>query len=161
MQQQTPDPIKFGELFLDEMGLYTDPYGTVIDQETDNALQIKGKTLKFVAEDDAVYLRKNEMLFDPLHNQSLANTLFGYFINNRYSDNNYVRSYYNVANDENRQQGAVEVKIGDSIMRSGTYYMDSVKYADVMMRINNNDNVDLSDYDSKPDLRKRRNKTAR
>lgn len=149
--------IKFGELVMDEMGLYADPYGNVLDQQTDTALQIKGRNLKFVA-DDFVRLSKDEMVFDPLNNQTLANNLFGYYINNRFNENGnkYVSNYSTVPAGEGK--GTVEVKVDGSTLASGKYYADSVKYADMMMRMNGSDSVDLSDYDKKPVAQKKKQK---
>lgn len=149
--------VKFGELVMDEMGLYVDPYGNVVDQQTDAALQIKGKHLKFVSEGD-VSLSRDEMVFDPLNNQTLANNLFGYYINNRYNEsgNNYVSTYATVAAEGGK--GTVEVKVDGNTLASGKYYTDSVKYADIMMRMNGSDEVDLSEYDKKPVLPKNKSK---
>lgn len=157
MNKTNENSIKFGELVMDEIGLYVDPYGNVLDQQTDTALQIKGKNLKFVT-DNAVSVAKDEIVFDPLNNQTLANNLFGYYINNRYNENGnkYVSNYSTVPAGDGK--GTVEVKVDGSTLASGKYYADSVKYADMMMRMNGAETVDLSDYDKKPVLTKKKAK---
>lgn len=150
-----PNPIEFGEMIMEEMGLYIDPLGRVVDQQTDSVLQVKGKNLKFPINGD-VRVGRQEMEFDPLNNQTLANTLFGYYIQNRLNENgqNYVSTYCTVANPNDKDRGVLEVKVGDSTMTSGEYYKDSLKYADMMMRMNGTSEVDLSEFDQKPQPKK-------
>lgn len=151
MGEVNKDPVAFGELMMDEIGLYVDPYGRVVDQQTDSALQIKGKNLKFSV-DGSINIGKNEMEFDPLNNQTLANNLFGYYINNRFNENgnNYVSNYSTVASNEDKSKGSLEVKVDGRVMTSGEYYLDSLKYADMMIRMNGSPEVDLSEYDKAP-----------
>lgn len=155
MVQNNPNPIQFGELFMEEMGLYIDPYGRVVDQQTDSLLQVKGKSLRFPL-DGSVRLSKGEMEFDPLNNQTLANNLFGFYIQNRLSDNGnvYVSNYCTVASPDDKDKGILEVKTETGTIKSGEYYRDSLKYADMMMRMNGTPNVDLSEFDQKPQPKK-------
>lgn len=151
------DPIAFGELMMDEIGLYVDPYGRVVDQETNAALQIKGKGLKFSV-DGSVNVGKNEMVFDPLNNQALANNLFGYYLNNRFNENgnNYVSNYCTVASNNDKTKGSLEVKTNEKVMSSGEYYLDSLKYADMVMQMNGSSSIDLSEFDKTPQPKKPR-----
>lgn len=155
MVQNNPNPIQFGELFMEEMGLYIDPYGRVVDQQTDSLLQVKGKCLRFPL-DGSVRLSKGEMEFDPLNNQTLANNLFGFYIQNRLSDNGnvYVSNYCTVASPDDKDKGILEVKTETGTIKSGEYYRDSLKYADMMMRMNGTPNIDLSAFDQKPQPKK-------
>lgn len=154
-----PNPLEFGELIMEEMGLYIDPMGRVIDQQTDSLLQVKGKNLKFPI-DGETRLGRQEMEFDPLNNQTLANNLFGYYIQTRLNENgdNYVSNYCTIANSDDKEKGVLEVKVGGDVMTSGEYYRDSLKYADMMMRMNGSDYVDLSSYDQKPVPKKKNTK---
>lgn len=143
--KQRQQQAEFGALMLDELGFYTDMDGRVIDQETDSVVGIKGKTLRYVPEDQ--YISRNEMLFDPLNNQMLANNLFSYYINNRYDG--YVSIYNTAQSPSNNGKGTVNVHTeGDTILQSGEYYMDSLKYADMIMRMNGNTSPDLSVFDN-------------
>lgn len=140
--------IDFGELVMDEIGLYADPNGRVVDQQTDTALQIKGKNLKFPI-DESVKIGRNEIEFDPLNNQTLANSLFGFYLSNRFNEDGskYISSYATVADNANKAKGTLEVKVGPEVMVSGEYYRDSVKYVDMIMRMNGDSNANLNRFD--------------
>lgn len=148
--KQKEQQAEFGALMIDELGFYTDMYGRVIDQENDSVVSNRGRVLRYLP-DGNQYVGKNEMLFDPLNNQMLANSLFSYYINNRYSG--YVSMFNTVASDNGK--GTVNVHVdNDQVLQSGEYYIDSLKYADMIMRMNGNDNPDLSAFDD-PNRQKR------
>ena len=139
--------LKFGELMLDELGLYADTNGTVCDQDNDNPICVNGKTLVYAANPEVTVNRKNEMLFDPLNNPTLGKYLFGFYAEHR--SDIQIDGFHTMPDLAYKDKGVVRVESGDNIIaESGAYYNDSVKYADAIMRMNGNDSPDLSSYDS-------------
>ena len=148
--KQKEQQAEFGALMIDELGFYTDMYGKVSDQENDSIVSNRGRVLRYLP-DGGQCVGKNEMLFDPLNNQMLANSLFSYYINNRY--NGYVSMFNTVVS--NGGKGTVNVHVDNNqVLQSGEYYTDSLKYADMIMRMNGNDSPDLSSFDD-PNRQKR------
>lgn len=153
-----PQVVAFGEMAMEELGLYADPNGRILDQQTDELLQIKGKTLKFV-NDPAIRLERGEMEFDPLNNQTLANNLFGFYIDRRYNESGdrYVSNYATVADQQNKNMGVLQVKSEEGTIVSNPYYMDSLKYMDMIKRMNGEE-ANLAEFDKEPATRKPRKK---
>lgn len=139
--------LRFGELMLDELGLYADADGVVCDQDNDNPICVNGRTLKYIANEEVSINRNNEMLFDPLNNPTLGKYLFGFYTEHRMDSP--VDGFHTMPDLDNKEKGIIRVESdGNIIAESKPYYSDSVKYADVIMRINGDSNPDLSDYDN-------------
>ena len=73
-------------------------------------------------------------------------------------------SYWIGINGNDNTKGQVECRLSDNqIIRSGAYSKDSLRYADLIMRLNGRDDVDLSEYDmsiNKPITGVKRKKNA-
>lgn len=146
--------LKFGELMLDELGLYADPTGLVCDQDNDNPITINGKNLIYMANPEVIVRGRSEMMFDPLNNPSLGKYLFGFYSNHRTNEN--IDGFHTIPDLQDKSKGSIRVESGGEVIaESGAYYSDALKYADVIMRMNGDPNPDLSMYDSK-DQNKRR-----
>lgn len=143
--------IDFGEFVLEEVGLYAGQNGIVMDQETDSVLQVNGRTVVYPV-DESIRVGRDAIPFDPLNNPTLSNYLLSYFITNR--TNGYVEGYYTVPTSGNK--GIVEIKKEGEVVRSGEYYNDSLKHIDAIARMNGDDEVDLSQYDSENQPRRKR-----
>lgn len=131
---------------MQEIGLEVDKYGRVIDQDTNGIVQYRGKIMK-IQKDENTYIGRKDIRFDPANDQKMMNHLFGYYVDKlQNSGEQYVSAYYPVSNSG---KSAVEVKGDNNIIKSKYYNNSSLGYVDAIMRLNGDDNVDLSQFDSK------------
>ena len=139
--------INFGELMLDELGLYNDQDGLVYDQETDSPIRMNGKNLVYPYIPEVTINKRTDMLFDPLNNPTLSKYLLGFYIDNRMSEE--VSQFFTRQDTLDKDKSAVVLKSGDTVVvESGVYYSDQIKYADAIMRMNGDPNPNLSEYDA-------------
>ena len=75
------------KIIMEEIGLYTDNTGCIIDQDTIQPVKFRNKNLK---EDMSKGFRKNDIIFDPVNNLKQMESLFKYATN---KDNIDVLSY--------------------------------------------------------------------
>ena len=142
----------FNTRILQEVGLEVDKHGHVIDQDTGIQLQFKGKNMK------VGQCNRDEIQFDPLGNANVMASLFGYYISNRMAeDGRYVSTYYSTTKEKN-ERGSIEVKEGDDVVSSDKFYNDSLKYGDLIFKLNGNGGEDLSSLDipPMPDIKRRK-----
>ena len=145
--------LKFGELMMDELGLYADPSGLVCDQETDAPVSINGKQLVYPANPEVTINKRSDMLFDPLSNPSLSKHLFGFYAEHRSDED--IESFYGMPGVDIKDKGIIRVQSNDKVIaESGNYYNDSVRYCDLIMRMNGDDNPDLEIFDSMIDKKR-------
>lgn len=139
--------LEFGELFLDELGLYADPNGLICDQDNDEAIIVNGKNLIYAGNEDVSINPKTEMLYDPLNNQTLCKQLFGFYADNRAEYP--IDGFHSISDNTDKTKGCIAVESdGNIVVESSNYYMDSCKYADLVMRMNGDPNPDLSQFDA-------------
>jgi len=131
-----------------EIGLDIGPDNRVYDQDSGMAIRIDGADIMAPG---AAYGRSTAE-FDPFNNRKMMNQLFGFFLE-KHADETGVdcNSFYLI----NKKAGAgqVECKFSDStVLTSGVYGGDSLKYADIIMQLNDSEGtVDLSEYDYPPE----------
>lgn len=139
--------LEFGELMMDELGLYADPSGVVCDQENDAPISINGKTLIYPANPEVTINKRSDMLFDPLNNPSLGKHLFGFYAECRSEEK--IESFYAMPGIGIKDKGIIRAEANDTVVaESGNYYNDSVKYCDLIMRMNGDDHPNLDRFDS-------------
>lgn len=140
----------FNNKVMQEIGLEVDSNGNVIDQDSRNLIQFKSKNIK------CTNIGRDDIPFNPLENASLMSKLFSYYVDKLdKEDGRYVSVYYPNARDKG-EKGYIELKEGNNVIKSGTYYNDSIKYAELMMTLNGNTKVDFSELDSENVTVKRR-----
>lgn len=137
------DPNKINTIIMQQAGLEVNDDGTIIDQDTGIGLSINGNPIVKGAR------TKHSIEFDPYNNRKLMNQLFAYFLNKRSEEGELgVSSYYNVDGDS--KTGAIECRMEDNqYIRSDFYKRDSLKLADIMMRLNGDDDAldSLKEFD--------------
>lgn len=139
--------LEFGELMMDELGLYADASGVVCDQDNDAPISINGKTLIYPSNPEVSLNKRNDMLFDPLNNPSLGKHLFGFYAEYRAEQD--IDSFYSMPGIDIKDKGIVRAEADDKIIaESGNYFNDSVRYCDLIMRMNGDDNPNLEKFDS-------------
>lgn len=131
----------FNIRMLQEIGLEIDKTGHVVDQDTGTKLQFKGKHLKVGP------CNREEIPFDPFTNSNIMSSLFGYFVSNKMEEEGrYVSTYYSTTKERN-ERGTIELKEGEEVVASAKYYSDSLKYGDLILKLNGNGGEDLSALD--------------
>ena len=129
------------------VGLDVDNANKLIDQDTCRPIEFKGKCIKFTSDPDKnLLLAKNDILFDPVNNTKLMANLFGYYLSKLEENEDMVFDSYYVKNG-NGGRTALEVKNEDGTITSKYYNNDSIKYMDMILRLNGDSNIDLNEYD--------------
>lgn len=139
-------------LIMQEIGLEIGPKSQIVDQDTGLAIRINGAD---VVAPDCYYGRRGDgtsksMEFDPYNNRKLMNSLFSYFTEKQENETGVgVLAFYNV---DNKEGGHVECRMTDNeVLTSASYQRDSLKYVDLIMQMNGEENPDLKKYDILPE----------
>ena len=129
------------------IGLDVDNANKVIDQDTCRPIEFKGKCIKFTSDPDKnLLLAKNDILFDPINNTKLMSNLFGYYLTKlEEMENTVFNSYYVKSGNEGRT--ALELKNESGTITSNYYNNDSIKYMDMILRLNGESDINLNEYD--------------
>ena len=130
-------------LIMREVGLEVGPGGRICDQDSGMPIKIYG--MEVVAQ--GVYAGKQAIEFDPYNNRRMMGYIFNYFIDKQYEETGVeVIAYYN--KDDNPSGGKIECKLDDNtVLTSAQYTRDTLKYTDIIMRLNGENNPNLEQYD--------------
>ncbi len=133
------------KMIMDEIGLEIGPEDLIIDQDFTQLLTVSGKNLKFMRNNKTRH-EKNIIEFNPSENVKVMVHLFSYYLNKKnLEDGTYFPIYFPVLGSDGKTS-ALEIK-GDIIIKSKYYKNESLKYLDIIMHINGEENVDLSYLD--------------
>ena len=129
------------------VGLDVDNANKVIDQDTCMPIEFKGKCIKYTSDPNKnLLLAKNDILFDPINNPKLMSNLFGYYLTKlEETENTVFNSYYVKPGNEGRT--AIELKSDSETITSKYYKNDSIKYMDMILRLNGESDINLNEYD--------------
>ena len=142
-------------LFL-EMDLDTDENDYVFDRETLSPLAFNGKRIKASGTPKPLYAGRDDILFD-IYNFNMIKMLFGYIINKAIQDPDinlqYIADYIE---DEPRKRIFKEDRLKQRLglrtadkgdIYSEYYYNICLAYIDMIFKIYDNLNPDLSNFD--------------
>ena len=134
---------EINNLILREVGFEVGTGNKIYDQDTGMPVRING--LQMMA--PGSYIPRQSLEFDPYNNRKLMGQIFNYFIDKQSEEGGpEVITYYN--KDDTKDGGKVECRFNDNTtISSNQYGRDTLKYADLIMRLNGDDNPDLSKYD--------------
>ena len=153
-------------VLIQKIGLELDDQNHLIDQDTGQPLHFNGKIIKY-NHTNINRLAKNEVEFDPLNNTSMANYLCGYYIEKMNAEEETDINIYSQSNKDRDTPGIVEARQNDMIIKSDTYVKDSLKYIDLINKIDNSiqdlpligisvNDINLHEFDIKEKPKKRR-----
>jgi hypothetical protein len=148
--------IDLNRKILQEIGLDINDQQHVVDQDTFNLIQFNGKNIKYSINNPTVLIGKDDIKFDPINNVKLMSHLFTYHIDKIHEiDGIYYPVFYPIEGENGK--GAIEAKSDNgTVVRSNFYNNDSLKYADLIMRINGEKDIDLSELDHESKSKKKR-----
>lgn len=130
---------------MEEMGLEEGDRRRVIDQDTGLLYQMKGKDLVTPGSQSG----KAATEFDPINNTRMMSYMFGTFLEKLEDEESIpgVRNYHmDPPNSQGKIRGTINFDDGSSIS-SGLYRNETTCYADLVLRLNNEENVNLDKYD--------------
>lgn len=136
--------LKINNLLMEEMGLEEGERRRIFDQDSGIQYQFKGKDIVSPGSQSG----KSAVEFDPINNSKMMNLMFGGFIDKLVEEESIpgVASYYTVPESDNRIRAKILFDDKTSI-QSNPYKNETVCYADLVLRLNGDENVDLSEYD--------------
>lgn len=132
---------------MSEIGLDVDDNNHIVDQDTGMNLQFNGKNLLCDDPTKRIFKKRDEITFNPIESPKLMNSLFSYYINKIHEeDGRYINIYYPVQDGD---KGYMELKeeTTNTTMKSNSYKNDCLKYADLILQLNGNDDNDLRKFD--------------
>ena len=135
------------KLFMEEVGLDVCEDGHIVDQDTFNTIQIKGKRTVFKG-----YGEKNpgSIELDPAKNSKHAKILFDYFVNKLEDEEDIeaFSTYNSYITDEKKGTGYLECKrSSDDVLKTGEYVNESLRYLDALKQLNGDPDPDIAQYD--------------
>lgn len=140
--------IEVNKQILMELGFEIGPNQKIFDQNTCMPVQMNGKYL--VAPGCTGNRISQE--FDAYNNPKMMHQLFSHFAEST-ADEEHISSFYHVFDPHDKTLGAIECTIREddgttSHITSGMFHSDSVKYLDLLRKINRStDPMDMNDID--------------
>jgi hypothetical protein len=141
---------EFNDIIMREIGLEIDDDLNIRDQDTGDLIQYKGKQVKLA--ESTTRAAKNEIPFDPINNSQFMANMFGYYTQKLHAEdeNLSVNIFYQTDKTE-EGKSRIEAKVSDNgnncTLSSKEYYNDSLKYAELISKLNGN-NIDFSEIDA-------------
>lgn len=135
--------LKFNKMIMEEMGFEVGDKHRLYDQDTGMPVQFEGRDL--VA--PGSFAGREAQEFDPYNSTKMMAQMFTYYTD-KLAQNGEAPEYnviYNI--DLGKGRGRVEMKNDSEKMTSDIYQRDQCKYADLVLRLNGDDNPDLKEFD--------------
>ena len=141
--------IELNKKIMFEVGLDQGNHRRLIDQDYGT---------EYKAQDGRYFVGPNSQSgvhsveFNPALNSRQAENVFQYFGQKMSDLEEYpaIATYFNQEVDPKTGSGYVEIVTEDNQrLRSGNYVNESLRYADIMMKMNGSNSVDLSEYDTR------------
>lgn len=124
---------KFNNLMLSEMGLEVGAQRRLYDQDTGDALQFEGKNLYAPGHTPP---HPDCQEFDPYNSYKMMYQMFSYYTA-KLADAGEIPEYSVIYNtDASNGKGRVEIKNNTDKITSDAYQRDQCRYADLILRIN-------------------------
>lgn len=139
---------------INEIGLSITENGVIVDQDTMISLKFGDKEIKASVDiNKPVYESEFVSVLDPLNNMKLMNMLLGYYLEKEKAIGNLEPLSFST--DELVKHGPtnVTVRCGSSKVSlydvSSKYYNNRcLKFSDIILKLGNDRDVDLSNFDS-------------
>jgi hypothetical protein len=134
---------KINNLLMEEMGLEEGDRRRVYDQDSGIQYQFKGKDLVSPGAKGG----KTAIEFDPINNSKMMNLMFGGFVDKLEDEESIppVASYCTVPDGDKIR---AKILFSDkSVVQSNPYKNETVCYADLVFRLNGEEDVNLDEYD--------------
>lgn len=131
-------------IIMQEIGLEIGENNRIYDQDT--GVKITINNMDVIAPGN--HCDKQSIEFDPHNNRKLMSQLFGYFLDKHSEETDIdILAYYNVDDGKN---GYIECRMSNNeLISSKSYQRDSLKYTDIIMRLNGETNTDeLEKFDT-------------
>lgn len=144
---------RFNQMIMQEVGLEMGPKNRLYDQDTGDLVKIEGKDLL----PPGVQPTKDAQEFDPYNSYRMMTQIFSYYTDKLASTGEApdFSVFYTI--DAGKGKKKLEVRNDDEVITSTAYVRDTCAYADIIMRLNGDDNPDLKEFDipkAKPSVRK-------
>ena len=130
---------------MEEMGLEEGERRRVIDQDTGALYQMKGKDVVSPGSQGG----KSAIEFDPINNTRMMNFMFGNFIDKLVEEESIPPvTGYHITNHDKERKVMASITFEDNTSLSSDYYMnETTAYADLVLRLNGDNNPDVRQYD--------------
>ena len=134
----------FNLKILENIGLEENEEGFIVDEDTGDLLQVKGKMIK------TKDLDYNSIEYNPLENPMLMSNLFNYYLSKNERETGVSTRVFSHSSSNRKEKGYVLlIQEDETVYESGRYFNDSLKYADIILKMNSAvNNVDLKPLDT-------------
>ena len=145
------------KIIMDEIGLTVDNYAMVIDQDSREYLKFKDKNIKYSSR-NCIPISTNDIAFDPGSNRNMMSCLFEHFTRKIEEEGTYVSIFYERIEG---YKSRLEARVNGEVVSSSLYSNASLKYVDMIMRLNGSTVIDLTPYDTTYPLKDKGNKNKK
>lgn len=136
--------MRFNQMLMQEMGIDVGAGNRLYDQDTGAKLQYEGKDLVAPGSE----FTRNAQEFDPYNSTRMMAQMFTFFTDKLASigeDTDFDVVY--MVEDGDPGIAHIEAKNDKTLIKSGSYLRDQCRYADLIMRINGDEDPNLKDFD--------------
>lgn len=136
--------IIFNNQLMNEIGLEVGPGNRLYDQETGSQLIVRGKEMISPGSMGS----RDTVEFDPYNSTFQMHRMFDYFAH-KYENESGVSIDVTYIEDDKAGGARLTIKDSDNnTYSSKNYKRDTLRYADIIMQLNGDEDVDLTEYDT-------------
>ena len=141
---------------LQSVGLTVNEQQKIVDQDTRELLQYKGKNMRF-SSTNSVPITKQDIVFDPSDNKGQMMALFEHFTHKiEDEDGTYIKMSCEIQDGD---KTALTYEVDGQRVTTNPYYKESLKYVEAIERLNGCEDVSyLQQYDKKKEVPKKTRK---
>ncbi len=147
---------KINRQIMEETGLEENSSNFIVDQDTGVQYQMRGKNI-ISPGNRRNFSDKRSIEFDPINNPRMMNYIFSEFIDKLQTEDAIppVSNFCTITAGTDLHVAKILLEDG-SVIQSSPYKNETTCYADLVFRLNGEEDINLSDYDI--DRRRRVNK---
>lgn len=138
------DPLN--KVIMEDIGLTVDSNNRVMDQDTREYLSYRDKNMKFSSQ-NSVTLTNQDIIFDPITDKAVMGSLFNHYLGKiEEEDGVYVALHYEQRSEDGKSTALV-AKVDNQEITTDYYKNDSLKYVEMIKRLNGDSDYNMKDYD--------------
>lgn len=155
MKFETVEDLIFA--LINEIGLSIKEGGIIVDQDTLIPLKFGDKDIKASVDvNKPVYESDYTVVLDPLNNMKLMNMLLGYYLEKEKASGNLEPITFSTDEEFKRGPSNLTVRCGSAKTKlyditTNFYNNKCLKFADIILRLGNERNIDLHNFDVIPE----------
>ncbi len=150
------DKKQLNDWLMTQTGLELNEFNHVVDQDTGQELQIKGKSVRY-NRNNIIRYNQGEIEFDPVDNPLIAFTICGNYLQKLDNEGTISADVYGITNKEKNTKGFASCRGKNGEIKGDVFDCDSLKYISLIAKINECDpDVNLKKLDVVPKTKRKK-----